>query len=53
MVQVLIEIPKELNDRQRELLDEFAGTEDDGHHRRAMPQRKGFMDKLRSMLSGD
>jgi molecular chaperone DnaJ len=46
LVQILIEIPKKLNDRQRELLREFSETEDD----RVMPQRKGFMDKLKEVF---
>jgi molecular chaperone DnaJ len=51
MVQVLVEIPKKLNDTQQDLLRQFAETEEDDHA--AMPQRKGFLDKLRSMLAGD
>jgi molecular chaperone DnaJ len=46
LVQILIEIPKKLNDRQRELLREFSETEDD----KVMPQRKGFMDKLKEVF---
>ena len=53
MVQVLVEIPKKLNDQQRDLLRQFAETEDDGHDRRAMPQRKGFLDKLKSLFDAD
>lgn len=49
LVQILIEIPKKLTERQKTLLREFAETED-GHH---MPQRKGFMEKLKEMLKGD
>jgi molecular chaperone DnaJ len=49
LVQILIEIPKKLSDKQKVLLREFAETED-GHH---MPQRKGFMEKLKEMLKGD
>ena len=49
LVQILIEIPKKLNERQKELLREFAGTEDAQH----LPQRKGFMEKLKEMLKGD
>ncbi len=50
MVQVLVEIPKKLSDRQRELLLEFAGTESGDAHHAAMPQKKGFVDKLKSMI---
>jgi molecular chaperone DnaJ len=46
LVQILIEIPRKLNDRQRELLREFAETEDE----KVMPQRKGFVDKLKEVL---
>ncbi len=53
MVQVLVEIPKQLDDKQRDLLNQFAETEDDNHNRHAMPQRKGFLKKLKTMLAGD
>ena len=54
IVQALVEIPKKLTDRQRDLLRQFAETEDGGdHHRDAMPQRKNWLDKLKSMISGD
>jgi molecular chaperone DnaJ len=46
LVQIMIEIPKRLTDRQKQLLREFAGTEDAS----AMPQRKGFMDKLKNLF---
>jgi molecular chaperone DnaJ len=46
LVQILIEIPRKLNDRQKELLREFAETEDD----KVMPQKKGFMDKLKEVF---
>jgi molecular chaperone DnaJ len=49
LVQILIEIPKKLTERQKELLREFASTED-AHH---LPQRKGFMEKLKEMFKGD
>lgn len=49
LVQVLIEIPKRLNEKQKELLRQFAATEDES----IMPQRKGFMDKLKTILKGD
>jgi molecular chaperone DnaJ len=48
LVQVLIEVPKKLNDRQKQLLRDFAGTEDGN----SMPQRKSFLDKLKTMISG-
>jgi molecular chaperone DnaJ len=49
LVQVLIEVPKKLTDRQRQLLREFASTEDGS----ALPQRKGFLDKLKDVFKGD
>jgi molecular chaperone DnaJ len=48
LVQVLIEVPKKLSDRQKQLLRDFAGTEDGN----SMPQRKSFLDKLKTMISG-
>lgn len=53
MVQVLVEIPKKLTDEQRGLLRQFAETETGDHHHAAMPQRKSFLDKLRSMIGGE
>ena len=56
LVQILVEIPRKLTDRQRTLLREFAQTED-GHDgadvHAAMPQRKGFLDKLKEVLTGE
>jgi molecular chaperone DnaJ len=49
IVQILVEIPKKLSERQKELLREFANTEDGN----VLPQRKGFMDKLKEMFKGD
>jgi molecular chaperone DnaJ len=49
LIQILVEIPRKLTDRQRELLHEFATTEDE----KVMPQRKGFMDKLKEMITGN
>jgi molecular chaperone DnaJ len=48
LVQVLIEVPKKLTERQKQLLRDFAGTEDGN----SMPQRKSFLDKLKTMISG-
>ena len=48
LVQVLVEIPKKLTEKQKQLLREFAGTEDQS----AMPQRKGFLDKLKDVFNG-
>ncbi len=46
-VLVTIEIPKRLTDRQKELLREFAETEDHD----VMPESQGFWDKIKSYLS--
>ena len=49
IIQILIEIPKKLSDRQKQLLREFASSEDE----RLMPQRKGFMDKIKQVFSSE
>ncbi|MCC6422036.1 MAG: molecular chaperone DnaJ [Phycisphaerales bacterium] len=49
LVQVMIEVPKKLTERQRQLLKEFSDLEDVA----VMPQRKGFMEKLKQMFTGD
>lgn len=49
IVQILVEIPKKLNERQKQLLREFADTEDVA----VLPQRKGFMEKLKEMIKGE
>jgi molecular chaperone DnaJ len=46
LVQVLIEVPKKLNKRQEQVLREYAAVEDAA----VMPQRKGFLDKLKEMF---
>jgi molecular chaperone DnaJ len=48
LVQVLVEIPKKLTDKQKQLLREYASTEDGN----ALPQRKGFLDKLKDVFQG-
>jgi molecular chaperone DnaJ len=48
IIRVFVEVPKRLNARQQELLREFAATED----KRVSPQSVGFLDKLKSYLSG-
>ena len=52
VVQILVEIPKKLTDRQKQLLRDFAATEDD-HDAKVMPQKKSFMEKLREKLTGE
>jgi molecular chaperone DnaJ len=49
IVQILIEIPKRLSDRQKQLLKEFAASEDE----KVMPQRKSFMDKLKQVFASN
>jgi molecular chaperone DnaJ len=49
LVQILIEVPRKLTERQKQLLREFAGTEDAA----ALPQRKSFLEKLKEMFKGD
>jgi len=49
IVQIVIEIPKKLNEKQKQLLREFAATEDS----LVMPQRRSFMDRLKDMLKAD
>lgn len=49
IVQVLIEVPRKLNERQKELLREFAATEDVD----VLPQRKGFLDKLKGVFKSE
>jgi molecular chaperone DnaJ len=48
LVQIVIEVPKKLNDRQKTLLREFAASED----ARLRQQRKGFFDKLKGLIKG-
>ena len=49
MVQVLIEIPKKMNKKQKDLLRDFAETED----RTVLPESRGFFDKLMDYLGGN
>jgi molecular chaperone DnaJ len=46
LVQILVEIPRKLTDRQKQLLREFAADEDVTH----LPQKKGFLDKLKELF---
>ena len=48
LVQVLVEIPKKLTEKQKQLLREYATTEDGN----LLPQRKGFLDKLKDVFQG-
>ncbi|MFO0974616.1 MAG: molecular chaperone DnaJ [Phycisphaerae bacterium] len=46
-VRLSVEIPRRLTDRQRQLLEQFAETEDT----QALPRSKGFFEKLKEYLS--
>ncbi len=46
LVQILIEVPRKLTERQRKLLEEFAAIEDAA----VMPQKKSFLDKLKNLF---
>ena len=47
VILLLIEVPTKLTHQQKELLREFAETED----RNVMPHSQGFWDKIRSYIS--
>jgi molecular chaperone DnaJ len=49
IVQILIEIPRKLSEKQKQLLRDYGATEDNT----VLPQRKGFMDKLKEMFKAD
>ncbi len=49
IIQVQVEIPKKLNKRQKELLREFAETEDLS----VLPESKSFFEKVRDYIAGD
>jgi molecular chaperone DnaJ len=49
LVQIVIEVPRKLTDRQKQLLRDFAETE----HARMLQTRKTFMDKLKGFFNGD
>lgn len=49
LVQITIEVPKKLSDKQKQLLRDFAATED----ARVLQNRKGFLDKLKDMFTGE
>jgi molecular chaperone DnaJ len=48
-VQILIEIPRKLSEKQKQLLRDFAATEDAS----VLPQSKSFLEKIRDKLRGD
>ena len=49
LVQILIEVPRKLTEKQKQILREFAATEDAN----VLPGRKTFMEKLRQKLTGE
>ncbi len=49
LVQVVIEVPRKLTDKQKQLLRDLAATED----ARIKEQRKGFLDKLKDLIKGE
>jgi molecular chaperone DnaJ len=49
LVQILIEVPRKLSERQKQLLRDFAATEDAS----VLPGRKSFLEKLRQTLTGE
>ena len=49
LVQVLIEVPKKLNDEQKQLLRQFAEIEEAD----VLPQRRSFVDKLKDVFKVD
>jgi molecular chaperone DnaJ len=48
IMRVKVEIPKRLNNRQKELLREFEGTTSDKEYE----GRKGFMDRVKDLFNG-
>jgi molecular chaperone DnaJ len=47
LVKIVVETPRKLSARQRELLEEFAKLSGEDVH----PMSKSFLDKVKSMLS--
>lgn len=48
LVKIMVETPSRLTDRQKQLLQEFAELESLNN----TPQRKGFLDKIKSLFAG-
>ena len=46
LVQILLEVPRKLNEKQKQLLREFQALEDHA----SLPGRKGFLDKLKQFI---
>ncbi len=49
LVQIVIEVPKKLNDKQKQLLREFSASEQG----RITQERKGFFDKIKDLIAGE
>jgi molecular chaperone DnaJ len=49
LVQILIEIPRKLSEKQKQILRDFAATEDAS----VLPQTKSFLEKIRDKIRGD
>jgi molecular chaperone DnaJ len=49
IIQVMIEVPRDLSEKQKALLREFAQTEELSE----LPQRKSFLDKIKDMFKGE
>jgi molecular chaperone DnaJ len=49
LVQILVEIPRKLSDKQKTLLREYASLDDPNH----APQPKGIVGKLKQAIKGD
>ncbi|MDP9172739.1 MAG: molecular chaperone DnaJ [Planctomycetota bacterium] len=49
LVQIVIEVPKRLTEKQKQLLREFAASDE----ARMKQQRKGFLDKLKELIKGE
>jgi molecular chaperone DnaJ len=49
LVQIMVEIPKKLNNQQEELLRKFAETEDNT----VLPKSRGFFEKLKQYFGNN
>jgi molecular chaperone DnaJ len=49
VVQITIEVPKKLNEKQKQILRDFAATEE----AQLRQTRKSFMEKLKGIFSGE
>jgi molecular chaperone DnaJ len=49
LVQITIEVPKKLSERQKQILREFAETEE----AQVKAQRRSFLDKIKGIFKAD